>query len=99
MHDLCFQHGVACWVGSMPELGLGQAFGIHLATLANCRYPTGVQPSARWFVDDYIAPALELWSPGVFNVPRRPGVGYQVDPHKLRRYQVRQAEFHRRTIG
>ena len=37
MHDLCHQHGVACWVGTMPELGVGQAQGIHLAALGNCR--------------------------------------------------------------
>src|SRR5262249_33130174 len=89
IHDLCFRHGVACWVGSLPELGLGQVFGIHLATLANCKYPTSVQPSARWFVDDYIAPTLELSAPGLFIIPQRPGVGYQVDPYKLRRYHVR----------
>ncbi|QEH33643.1 o-succinylbenzoate synthase [Aquisphaera giovannonii] len=99
IHDLCFQHGIACWVGSTPELGLGQSFGLHLATLANCKYPTGVQPSARWFVDDCIAPALELSSPGLFSIPQRPGVGYQVDQQKLRRYQVRQAEFTSRTTG
>jgi O-succinylbenzoate synthase len=99
IHDLCHQHGVACWVGSMPELGLGQAFGIHLAALANCKYPTDVEPSTRWFVDDYVAPPLELSSPGLFSVPTRPGLGFQVDPLKLRRYQVRQEEFTARTVA
>ena len=83
IHDLCHQHGIACWVGSMPELGIGQAFGIHLATLANCKYPTDVEPSARWFVDDYVVPALELVGAGSFQRPRstrcgvpgRPGQG------------------------
>ena len=46
IHDLCYQQGIACWVGSMPELGLGQAHGIHLATLANCKYPTDIEPAA-----------------------------------------------------
>ena len=32
-------------------------------------------------------------APGLFSVPRRPGVGFQVDPVKVRRYQVRQEEF------
>jgi O-succinylbenzoate synthase len=99
IHDLCFRHGVACWVGSTPELGLGQAFGVHLATLANVRYPADLEPSARWFVDDYVAPAFELSSPGVFAVPERPGVGFQVDPQKLRRYQVRQEAFARSTTA
>ncbi len=93
IHDLCYQQGIACWVGSMPELGLGQAFGIHLATLANCKYPTDIEPAARWFVDDYVVPPMELSSPGIFSVPERPGVGFQVDAAKIRRYQVRQAEF------
>lgn len=97
IHDLCHQHGIACWVGSMPELGIGQAFGIHLATLANCKYPTDIEPSARWFVDDYVVPALELSSPGLFSVPNRPGLGFEIDAAKVRRYLVRQEEFTSRT--
>jgi len=99
IHDLCLRHGVACWVGSMPELGLGQAYGIHLASLANCKYPSDIEPSSRWFVDDYVAPPLELSGPGLFTVPSRPGLGFQVDPLKVRRYQVRQAEFSTKTTA
>jgi O-succinylbenzoate synthase len=99
IHDLCYEHGVACWVGSMPELGVGQAQGIHLAALANCRYPTDIEPSARWFVDDYVVPLIELSAPGLLSVPTRPGLGYQVDPAKVRRYQVQHREFTARTVG
>ncbi len=93
IHDYCYARGVACWVGTMPELGIGLAQGLHLATLPNCKYPTDVAPSVRWYVDDYVAPSLELASPGVFSLPMRPGLGYQVDPAKLRRYEVRRREF------
>jgi O-succinylbenzoate synthase len=93
IHDLCWQHGIDCWVGSMPELGIGQAHGIHLATLANCKYPSDLAPSARWFVDDYGVPLVELASPGVIRVPDRPGVGYRVEAAKLHHYQIRQQEF------
>jgi O-succinylbenzoate synthase len=93
IHDACAARGVACWVGTTPELGIGQAGGIHLATLADCRYPADIEPSARWFVDDYVTPRLELVAPGRFAVPTRPGVGYQADPAKLRRYAVREATF------
>jgi O-succinylbenzoate synthase len=99
LHDLCYEHDVACWVGSMPELGVGQAQGIHLAALGNCRYPTDVEPSARWFVDDYVVPRIELSAPGVLSVPTRPGLGYQVDPAKVRRYLVQHQEFTARTVG
>ncbi len=93
IHDYCYARGVACWVGTTPELGIGLAHGLHLATLPNCKYPTDVAPSVRWYVDDYVAPALELAAPGVFQLPMRPGLGYVVDPAKLRRYEVRRREF------
>jgi O-succinylbenzoate synthase len=93
IHDLCWQHGVDCWVGCMPELGIGQAHGIHLATLANCKYPSDLAPSARWFVDDYTVPLVEHATPGVIHVPDRPGLGYRVDAAKLHHYQIRQQEF------
>ncbi len=99
LHDLCHEQGVACWVGTMPELGVGQAQGIHLATLANCKYPTDVQPSARWFVDDYVIPPIELAAPGLLSVPTRSGLGFLVDPVKVRRYQVRQREFTTQGAG
>jgi O-succinylbenzoate synthase len=99
LHNLCYEQGVACWVGTMPELGVGQAQGIHLAALANCRYPSDVEPSARWFVDDYVVPLIELSAPGILRVPTRPGLGYHVDPAKVRRYQVKHREFTTRTVS
>ncbi|SIO34642.1 O-succinylbenzoate synthase [Singulisphaera sp. GP187] len=99
MHDLCYQHGIVCWVGTTPELGIGQAHGIHLAALGNCRYPTDIGPSVRWFIDDYVSPDLEMAAPGILSVPSRPGLGYQMDHAKVRRYQVRQSEFTTRTSG
>jgi O-succinylbenzoate synthase len=81
----------------MPELGIGQAHGIHLATLANCKYPSDLEPSPRWFVDDYSIPLVDLAAPGIIEVPTRPGLGYHVDPVKVRRYQVRQQEFTTKT--
>jgi o-succinylbenzoate synthase len=93
LNSACEAEGVACWVGTMPELGVGQAQGIHLAALDNCKYPTDVEPSVRWFVDDYVIPRLEFDSPGRFRVPTRPGLGFHADPVKVRRYQIRHQEF------
>ena len=99
IHDLCRENGVACWVGTMPELGVGQAQGIHLAALANCKYPTDIEPGARWFVDDYVTPLIEMAQPGLLGVPTRPGLGYQVDPAKVRRYAVRHVEFTSKAVS
>ena len=95
VHNLCYREGVQCWVGAMPELGIGQAHAIHLATLSNCKYPSDVGPSARWFVDDVTIPLVELSETGTIAVPTRPGLGYLLDPVKVRRYQVWREEFTR----
>jgi O-succinylbenzoate synthase len=95
LHNRCQAEGIDCWVGTMPELGVGQAQGIHLAALENCKYPTDIEPSIRWFVDDYVVPLIEFVNPGQLIIPTRPGLGYQIDPVKVRRYQVRHQEFHR----
>src|SRR6185503_12020822 len=48
--------GFECWVGTMPELGVASAQGLHLATLDGLTYPTDIEASTRWYVDDVIAP-------------------------------------------
>jgi o-succinylbenzoate synthase len=93
IHEACRKHGVACWVGSMPELGVGQGHGLHLATLPNCRFPTDIEPSARWFVDDIIEPAIELAPGGKIRIPTRPGLGFLLNSAKLQRYEVQSQEF------
>jgi O-succinylbenzoate synthase len=97
IYHLCREHQIECWVGCMPELGIGQAHGIHLGTLANCKYPSDIEPSSRWFVDDYVIPMIEMSAPGIMSVPTRPGLGFHVDPVKVHRYQVRRREFKRQT--
>jgi O-succinylbenzoate synthase len=91
IHDACRDAGAACWVGTMPELGIGQAQGIHLGALAGCSLPSDIEPSRRWFADDYTDPPIELSEPGCFAVPDAPGLGYRVSDRALARYRVRSA--------
>ena len=60
IYEICKEHGIPVWVGTMPELGIGQAQGMALATLSHCVYPTDVEASLRWFRDDIIHPYLEV---------------------------------------
>jgi len=99
IHNLCQQKGIDCWVGCMPELGIGQAHGIHLATLSNCKYPSDLEPSARWFVDDYVVPLIEFAAPGILAVPSRPGLGHVFHFAKVRRYIVDKQEFRSTTLA
>ncbi|MEO7650157.1 MAG: enolase C-terminal domain-like protein, partial [Bryobacteraceae bacterium] len=88
MHDRAQEAGLNCWMGTMPELGIASTEAIHLATLPNFLYPTDVESSSRWYVDDLIEPAISI-DAGGFLYPR----SVTVNREKLERYAVRRAVF------
>ena len=90
LYERCRQLGLSIWIGTMPELGIGQAQGAALAALEGCGYPTDVEASFRWFRDDIIDPFLEVHD-GRIECPSRPGLGYAINASKLERYQVAHA--------
>jgi o-succinylbenzoate synthase len=92
-HDAAQAASLPCWLGTMPELGIASAQGLHLATLPNFRFPTDVEASARWYVDDMIAPPIEITPDGFVDLPDGPGMGYRVNPEKVARYRVQSEEF------
>jgi len=79
-------------VGTMPELGIGQAQGAALASLAGFVYPTDVEASSRWFRDDIISPWVQVQN-GTIQMPGRPGLGYDVDRVKLKQYAIASVTF------
>src|SRR5579864_8563416 len=92
-HDLALSAGIPCWLGTMPELGIASAQGLHLAaTLPNFKFPTDVEASERWYVDDIITPPIEVSRDGFIELPDGLGMGYQADLEKVSRYRVRLEE-------
>jgi O-succinylbenzoate synthase len=85
--------GLECWVGTMPELGVASAQGLHLAALDGFTYPTDIEASTRWYVDDVIAPGIEIDARGYIQLPAGPGTGYRVMREKVERYSVATATF------
>jgi O-succinylbenzoate synthase len=83
--EVCQQHDIGLWVGTMPELGIGSAQALVLASHPGCRYPTDVEPSRRWYCDDIVAPELVLQAGG-FVMPQEPGLGFDVDMERWRPY-------------
>jgi O-succinylbenzoate synthase len=75
--ELCASRGVPVWMGTMPELGIGSAQALVLASHPSCQFPTDVEPSARWYVDDVLSPPLRLEG-GYLHVPAGPGLGFTV---------------------
>ncbi len=92
-HDAVRSAGIPCWLGSMPELGIASAQGLHLATLPNFTYPSDVAASTRWYVDDIIAPGIEVTADGLIHLPEGDGMGYRVNAEKIARHRIRFEEF------
>lgn len=82
-----------CWVGTMPELGIASAQGLHLAMQSGFSFPTDIEASRRWYVDDIIEPFIEIDASGFINVPSGIGSGYKVSCEKVERYSIAKVSF------
>ncbi|HEX6718619.1 MAG TPA: enolase C-terminal domain-like protein, partial [Pyrinomonadaceae bacterium] len=78
--------GLQCWVGTMPELGIASAQGLHLAMHSSFSFPTDIEASSRWYVDDVIEPLIRIDANGLIEVPRGPGTGFKVAREKVERH-------------
>ena len=92
MDGICRKHGLTAWVGTMPELGIGQAQGVALASLDNFAYPTDVEASDRWFRDDIVDPFIQVRN-GAIDLPSGPGLGVVVDRAKIQTYEIASRSF------
>jgi len=80
--------GLRCWVGTMPELGIASAQALHLAMHEGFTFPTDIEASSRWYVDDVVAPAINIDERGFIHVPRGIGTGFEVSREKIERYTI-----------
>jgi O-succinylbenzoate synthase len=78
--------GLQCWIGTMPELGIASGQGLHLAMHSEFSFPTDIEASSRWYVDDIIEPAITINSKGFIEVPQGVGTGFTVSSAKIDRY-------------
>jgi O-succinylbenzoate synthase len=85
--------GLECWVGTMPELGVASTQGLHFAMLDGFTYPTDIEASARWYVDDVISPLIEIDARGYIQPVAGPGTGYCVAREKVEQYSIAAEEF------
>ncbi len=87
IHDLCYGSGLGVWAGTMPELGIGGIHALLLSTLPGFTYPTDVESSERWFLDDIVVPRLKVCN-GTFKVSDYSS--YDIDTTVLQKYKVKE---------
>lgn len=93
MYDRAYAAGLRLWLGTMPELGIATAQALQLGGLTGFYYPSDIEASDRWFIDDIIHPAIVVDKSGLIQIPSDVGMGYEVDRAKLENYTTQTLEF------
>jgi O-succinylbenzoate synthase len=83
MLDLCRQHNILYWIGSMVESGISKILHVHLASLKDNYIPGDLSPTRRYFARDVIQPEITAQH-GLIQVPKGPGLGVEVDEDALK---------------
>lgn len=92
IHDLCAANAIPVWCGGMLESGIGRAYNVALASLANFTKPGDISPSARYWSRDIVTPEWTMSADGMVHVPLdRPGLGVDVDTGRIDNLTVRAA--------
>lgn len=92
LNALARDHHIDLWCGGMLETGIGRAHNIAITTLDAFRMPGDTAASRRYWNPDIITPEVDV-TDGFITVPKGPGIGFDIDVSKLRRYQLRQQHF------
>lgn len=92
VHDLCHAAGIPVWAGTMPELGIGSVQTLHCATLPGFTFPTDVESTQRWFVQDIIEPPI-IVQDGLITLPHGSGNCYALSARAVDRYRVAEQVF------
>jgi O-succinylbenzoate synthase len=93
IHDLCQARGVPVWCGGMLEAGVGRAHNIAITSLANFTIPGDTSASDRYWERDIVQPPIQMVRPGFLAVPKGAGIGYELDPEAVERYQISAESF------
>jgi o-succinylbenzoate synthase len=93
IHNLCKENNIPVWCGGMLESGVGRAHNVAITTLDNFTIPGDTAPSARYWDEDIISPAIEMDSSANIQIPTEPGFGYPINHLALEKYTVNTETF------
>lgn len=87
IHDWCLERQMPLWCGGMLETGVGRAPNVALAALDGFTLTGDLAASSRFYPDDVVVDPIEVVD-GRIEVPRRPGMGAEVDPAAIERFRI-----------
>lgn len=88
IHDICKKNGIGVWCGGMLETGVGRAFNIAISSLPNFKYANDMSPVNFFYKDDLVKDSFRVDAKGYIDVPDKPGLGFEIDEKKVKKYTV-----------
>lgn len=73
----------------MLETGIGRAFNITISFLPNYIYPADMSPVNFFYKDDLVKDSFSVDKNGFIEVPKKPGLGFEIDEKKIKKYTVK----------
>jgi O-succinylbenzoate synthase len=73
----------------MLESGIGRAHNIAMSTLSGFTLPGDVSASQRYYSDDTVVPPVTVTPRGTIEVPKTPGIGYNLNWERIASATVR----------
>ncbi|MDZ7615814.1 MAG: o-succinylbenzoate synthase [Patescibacteria group bacterium] len=96
IHDAAAAESIPCWVGAMPQTGLGTRVGLALASKKNCTYPADWLPLDDYADADLFEPLVPTrGEDGTMRVAlgAEAGLGFAPDEAKLQHVTIARATF------
>lgn len=89
IEKICRENKIPLWCGGMLESGIGRAHNIAISTLKGYTMPGDVSASKRYWHEDIIEPAVEVFKNGTIIAPDKPGIGFEVNRKRIDEVTVR----------
>jgi O-succinylbenzoate synthase len=89
INEYCSRNGIPIWCGGMLESGIGRAHNIAMSTLSGFTLPGDVSASHRYYSEDTVVPPVTVTPRGTIEVPKTPGIGYNLNWERIARATVR----------
>ncbi len=80
--------GMGVWIGGMLETGIGRSFLVALAAHPSVNYHSDISASDRYWERDIVDPPWTLNPGSTLSVPKKPGIGVEVDRERIEREAV-----------
>lgn len=93
IHDYAQSKGIGVWCGGMLDTAIGRASNLAAASLPNFIFASDIPPYEEHFTEDYVFHPSTLNSDSTVDVPKKEGIGIDIDPEQFNKFTTQIKNF------